>query len=96
MSYNLPKRVETEIIELAKKYHIDKVILFGPRARGDNHERSDIDLAVTGGDILNFRFDVDEEVWTLLSFDVVNLDCGISDDLQAEIYRDGVVIYEKV
>ena len=96
MSYNLPKRVETEIIELAKKYNINKVILFGSRARGDNHERSDIDLAVTGGDILSFRFDVDEEVWTLLSFDVVNLDRGISDDLQAEIDRDGVVIYEKV
>ena len=96
MDYNLPKRVETEIIELAKKYNINKVILFGSRARGDNHERSDIDLAVTGGDILNFRFDVDEEVWTLLSFDVVNLDRGISDDLQAEIDRDGVRIYEKV
>ena len=96
MSYSLPKRVETEIIALAKKYNINKVILFGSRARGDNHERSDIDLAVIGGDIMNFRFDVDEEVWTLLNFDVVNLDRGISDDLQAEIDRDGVVIYEKV
>ena len=96
MDYNLPKRVETEIIELAKRYNINKVILFGSRARGDNHERSDIDLALTGGDILNFRFDVDEEVWTLLNFDVVNLDRGISDDLKAEIDRDGVRIYEKV
>ena len=96
MGYNLPRRIETEIIEFAKKYNINKVILFGSRARGDNHERSDIDLAVTGGDILNFRFDVDEEVWTLLSFDMVNLDRGISEDLQAEIDRDGVVIYEKV
>ncbi|WP_353962901.1 nucleotidyltransferase domain-containing protein [Ruminococcus sp.] len=26
-----------------------KVILFGSRARGDNWERSDIDLAVSGG-----------------------------------------------
>ena len=96
MSYNLDKRVESEIIELAKKYNIEKVILFGSRARGDNHERSDIDLAVSGGDILNFAFDVDEKTWTLLRFDVVNLDRGISKDLQAEIDRDGVLIYEKV
>ena len=96
MSYDLDKRVEHEIIELAKKYNIEKVILFGSRARGDNHQRSDIDLAVSGGDILNFSFDVDEETWTLLCFDVVNLDRGISKDLQAEIDRDGVVIYEKV
>ena len=96
MSYNLDERVKSEIIELAKKYNIEKVILFGSRARGDNHERSDIDLAVSGGDILNFTFDVDEKVWTLLSFDVVNLDRGISEELQTEINRDGKMIYEKV
>ena len=96
MSYNLDERVESEIIELAKKYNIEKVILFGSRARGDNRERSDIDLAVSGGDILNFTFDVDEKVWTLLSFDVVNLDRGISEELQTEINRDGKMIYEKV
>ena len=96
MNYNLNERVKSEIIELAKKHNLDKIILFGSRARGDNHERSDIDLAVTGGDILNFSFDVDEEVWTLLNFDVIDLDRGISADLQAEIDRDGVIIYEKV
>lgn len=96
MAYNLNERVENEMIALAKKYNINKMILFGSRARGDNHERSDIDIAVSGGDILNFSFDVDEEVWTLLSFDVINLDRGISEELQSEITRDGVVIYEKV
>lgn len=48
---NIPERVEKEIIQLAKQYDIQKVILFGSRARGDNWERSDIDLAVSGGDI---------------------------------------------
>ena len=47
---NIPERVEKEIIQLAKQYDIQKVILFGSRARGDNWERSDIDLAVSGGD----------------------------------------------
>ena len=95
MGYNLDARVENEIIEYAKKYGIKKVILFGSRARGDNWERSDIDLAVSGGDIGEFREAMDEEVWTLLMFDVVNLDRGITAELQAELDRDGVVLYEE-
>ena len=96
MKYNLDKRVEDDIIKIAKKDGIKKVILFGSRARGTNTERSDIDLAVSGGDILNFYFDVEEETWTLLMFDVINLDKKISDELKAEIERDGIVLYEEV
>ena len=91
----LNARLEREIIAFAKKYGVRKVILFGSRARGDNRERSDIDLAVSGGDIGEFAETVNEETWTLLMFDVVNLDKGISAELQAEIDRDGVVLYEK-
>lgn len=93
---NLDTRVEEDIIRLAKKNGIKKVILFGFRARGDNRERSDIDLAASGGDILDFYYDLEEEAWTLLMFDVVNLDEGISQELQREIDRDGVVIYEEI
>ncbi|MDE5581182.1 MAG: nucleotidyltransferase domain-containing protein, partial [Treponemataceae bacterium] len=45
MTYNLDKRVEDDIIRIAKKSNVKKVILFGSRARGTNSERSDIDLA---------------------------------------------------
>jgi predicted nucleotidyltransferase len=96
MKYNLEKKVEDDIISIAKKNNIQKVILFGSRARGTNSERSDIDLAVSGGDACNFYYDVEEEARTLLFFDVVNLDKGISDELQREIDRDGVLIYEKI
>ena len=96
MKYNLPERVEDDIIRIAKKNGIKKVILFGSRARKTNTERSDIDLAVSGGDALGFYFDIEEEAWTLLMFDVVNLDKGISEELEAEINRDGVVIYEEI
>ena len=50
MKYNIPERVLKDISAFAKKYSINKVILFGSRARGDNTERSDIDIAVYGGD----------------------------------------------
>lgn len=96
MSYNLDKRVEADIIKLAKKNDIKKVILFGSRARGDNFERSDIDLAVSGGNALDFQYDLEEEAWTLLMFDVVNLNREISEELQAEICRDGVILYEEI
>lgn len=84
------------IIVLAKQYDIQKVILFGSRARGDNWERSDIDLAVCGGNITRFFLDVDEVIPTLLMFDVVDLDEPVQPELRAAIQREGVVIYEKV
>lgn len=40
-----PKVIE-EIRTFARKYNIDKVILFGSRARGDYRRTSDIDLAI--------------------------------------------------
>ena len=96
MKYNIPDRALEDIIALAKKNGIKKVILFGSRARGTHTERSDIDLAVVGGDAMNFYYDLEEKAWTLLKFDVVNLDKDVSEKLQKEIERDGVNIYGKV
>lgn len=94
--WNLPDRVVRDIRALAEKCGLEKVILFGSRARGDNRERSDIDLAVSGGNIAEFSTSLDDEVWTLLCFDVVNLDGAVQPALWENIDRDGVVIYEKV
>lgn len=71
---DLKKEIQDEITGLAQNCNVKKVILFGFRARGDNRDRSDIDLAVTGGNVVDFRLRIDEEVRTLLMFDVVNLD----------------------
>lgn len=95
MKYNISDRVYLGLRQLAQKHRIKKIILFGSRARGDFYERSDIDLAVSGGNTAEFRLDVDENIHTLLMFDVVDLDGPISEELQKEINRDGVVIYEK-
>ena len=95
MKYNIPDQVLREIRMYAKKNNIEKVILFGSRARGTNGERSDIDIAVTGGDFDSFYWNMEEDVHTLLMFDVVELDRGISEELKKEIERDGVTIYEK-
>lgn len=95
MKYNVPERVLRDIAVLSKEYNIQKVILFGSRARGTHTERSDIDIAISGGNTTEFSVAVDENVHTLLMFDVVDLDGHISEELQKEIERDGIVIYEK-
>ena len=95
MKYNLPDRVLREIFSFARKYSINKIVLFGSRARGTNTERSDIDIAVYGGDFDNFYWDVKEKINSLLMFDIVQADSSISDELKKEIEKDGVVIYEK-
>lgn len=60
-------------------------------------EKSDIDLAVYGcADFDNFYYDIQEKVWTLLEFDIINMEERVSESLRQEINRDGVVLYEKV
>ena len=92
---NLPNPIGEGIVRLARKYGLSRVVLFDSRARGDNWERSDVDLAVAGGDVVRFSLDVDEELPTLLMFDVVNLDDPVQPELLEEIQRDGVFLYQK-
>ena len=95
MKYNLPDRILRELSSFAQKHSIIKIMLFGSRARGTNTERSDVDIAVYGGDFNSFYWDVKENIHSLLMFDVVQADASISDELKNEIAKDGVVIYEK-
>lgn len=90
------EEVIEEIRDLADKYEVKKVILFGSRARGDFKRTSDIDLAVTGGDFNRFALDVEEETQTLLEFDIVNLDGEMQDELRASIRDEGRILYEKI
>ena len=95
MNFNLNLRLVDEIVYYVQKCLLDRVILFGSRARGDHRERSDIDLAVSGGDINLFRYWLDESAPTLLKFDVVDLSRPLNDELLKSIRKDGVIIYDK-
>lgn len=72
------------------------MFLFGSRARGTFQRTSDIDLALQGGNISQFRVDVEEETHTLLTFDVVNLESDLSPELKKAINAEGVLLYEEV
>lgn len=94
---NLDSGILNSIIEICRKHkEIDKVTLFGSRARGDNDLKSDIDLAVYGsGNIMEFIQDIELNTRTLLEYDFTNIN-EIQDRLFIEqINKDGIVIYEK-
>ena len=94
---NLPDRVIEDLRRLAEQHYVSKLVLFGSRARGTHRPKSDIDIAVWGCENFpSFALDVDEKVWTLLPFDVVDMDDTLLPELADEIERDAVTIYEKV
>lgn len=75
---NVEPMIVHGLCEIARHYHIEKIILFGSRARGDNHSRSDIDLAVWGIHdavrYLDFQEAVEEQIPTLLRFDLIDME----------------------
>lgn len=95
----MDSKVMEEIVDIikntAKHYDIEKVIMFGSRAKGTNNNFSDIDLAVTGDQYTDFALALEYEVITLYRFDVHNYN-DISTSLRNEINKTGVTIYEKI
>ena len=85
MKYNIPDRVMKDIVTFSKEYNIQKVVLFGSRARGTHTNRSDIDIAVSGGDFDSFYWAVKEKVYSLLSFDIIEWNAETSEELKKEI-----------
>lgn len=97
---NIPKDILKAICCLGDKYNLNKIILFGSRARGDNFERSDIDIAVEGfHDVMqwfDFKEDI-ENIPTLLMFDIIDLESDmIEPDIRKSIEAEGIVLYEKI
>ena len=88
----IKQQVINEICELAQKYNVEQVLLFGSRSRGDYKRTSDIDLAVRGGDIDRFALDVEEETTTLLEYDIVDLDEPMQPELLESIQKEGKII----
>ena len=93
--WGISEAVMREITEIAKRNQIQEIILFGSRARGDYNRTSDIDLAVTGGNISGFVVSIEEETSTLLEYDIVDLDKPVSEELLKSIRDEGKILYEK-
>ena len=92
----IKQQIVDEICILAQKYHVQKVILFGSRARGDQKRTSAIDLAAKGGEFERFALDVDEETTTLLKYDIVDMDRELQPELLEAIDREWRVLYVEI
>lgn len=81
-----------------KRYKADKIILYGSRARGDNRERSDVDIAVFGMPKENQTLFTEaiEQIPTLLDFDVVFITDKTNEELLNNISKDGVTLMNKL
>lgn len=79
----------------AQRYGARRLVLFGSRARGDFHQRSDIDLAVYGmpEDSRGAFWMEAEDLPTLLKLDIVHISPDMNPDFLQNIEKDGVTLY---
>lgn len=96
--YGIEEEIYQEMITIFKDIsEINKVILFGSRAKGTYKPTSDIDLAVELTDdskklLLIRKLD---EMRCALKFDVLNRKQIKNEQLIHDIEKEGIVIYEK-
>lgn len=86
--------------ELSQLSFIDKIILYGSRARNDFQARSDIDLAIICPTATDREWavvmDIIDKADTLLKIDCVRVDSLAStSQLKQSIEKEGIVLYEK-
>ncbi|MGL5712989.1 MAG: nucleotidyltransferase domain-containing protein [Paraclostridium sp.] len=94
----IEEKLKIQLQNIFKKYNeIEKVLLFGSRARKDNKPNSDVDICLIGEKITHLTqakisMDVDE-LNTPLSFDILNFNELTKKELINNIVNEGIVIY---
>ena len=85
--------IMTEIINISKRHNAKEVIQFGSRAKNTATAKSDIDIAVSGvSDFEQYKEDV-ENIPTLYSIDVINMETCGNNLLMEDIRQYGRKIY---
>lgn len=96
---NLDDEIIHEIVDISKQLNsINKIVLFGSRARGDNELKSDIDIAIyaeNNEDIVEFIERVENDTSTLLEFDFSNMRTVKDTFFIEQVEKEGIVLYEK-
>ena len=98
---NLPQKTISQLIEIFSAYpEIEKVIVFGSRAMGNEKPGSDIDLAISGlnvtselvGKIHNY---LEEETLFPYFFDCLHFETLTNPDLRNHILEYGKILYHR-
>ena len=84
-------------IEIAKKYNIDTIGLFGSRARGDFQEQSDYDIFIIGNIDLNteLRLEYDLEKKLDSEVDVLKINNDIDKMFLKNILNEAIVFLDR-
>ncbi len=83
------EEVIQEVARLCRSFQAKEVILYGSRAKETARERSDIDIAVSGVDDFAELVEKVEELPTLYSVDLLNLDTCRNELLLEDIKQYG-------
>ena len=86
------EEVIRETANLCRNFGAKEVILYGSRAKGTARERSDIDIAVAGVEYFDRLAEQVEELPTLYSVDLVNMDTCRNQLLLEDIRQYGCKI----
>ncbi len=98
--YGLSDAVITDICGVFRHFpNIDRVLIFGSRAKGVYSEGSDIDLAVMGEELtFNQLMDINiriEDLGLLYKVDVVDYNKNVGTPIGQHIDRVGKLFYER-
>lgn len=63
-----------KVADICRDFDAKEVVLYGSRAKGTARERSDIDIAVKGVEKFELLVDQVEDLPTLYSVDLLNMD----------------------
>ena len=95
-----PQTIEALQLVFSEISKIDKVIIYGSRAKGNHRHGSDIDITLLGGalDLRNSVYpamDALEELYLPYSFDISIFDSIVNQELIDHIHRSGKVLYQR-
>lgn len=82
-------KVLEKVKNLCVKYQAEEVILFGSRAKGTALERSDIDIAISGVKEFGALEEEIEEIPTLYTVDLLNMDTCRNELILEDIRKYG-------
>ncbi|MCX4274269.1 MAG: nucleotidyltransferase domain-containing protein [Candidatus Gastranaerophilales bacterium] len=97
--FGLPERTVNELLEYFKsKPGVEKVVVYGSRAKGNFRNGSDIDFAIWTDDKSAYELRIEAELDDLETpymFDVTDYKNLSHEGMKNGIDRDGVLFYQK-
>ena len=97
-TYGIDQKTRQQLLFLCFSFSsVNKIILYGSRARGDFREGSDIDLAVDAPNMTTREFSIlwneIDDLPVVYIMDLVHLQALTNTDLISAIHHDGIEIY---